>query len=78
MNICEPAQESDLESYTFVQEVSDQMLLMHQIGAKEKVAKIDMDLKNLLKKADPNSMQDIIKDVMLEGVQRVNRKRSKA
>ena len=26
-----------------------------------------MDLKNLLKKADPNSMQDIIKDVMPVG-----------
>ena len=35
MSVCEPARESDLESYTSVQQVSDQMLLMHQIGAEE-------------------------------------------
>ena len=44
--------------------VNDQMLLMHQMGAEEKVAKIDMDPKKLLKKGHPNSMQAIIKDVM--------------
>ena len=44
--------------------VNDQMLLMHQIRAEENVAKIDMDPKKLLKKRHPNSMQDIIKDVM--------------